>query len=106
MAPGTRGGAPHDEVGRQLDGAVADWTVSADAMRWSPERAEQPDEPPPPSSFPGVDVAAGVGSLLGLDPAAVRRVVAAAVSSVGMVAGDMVDEVRGWGARLGRHRPS
>jgi serine/threonine-protein kinase RsbW len=101
-----RGGVPHDELARQLDGAVADWTVSGDAMRWSPERAEQPDEPAPPSAFPGVDVAAGLGSVLGLDPATVRRLVSAAVSSMGMVAGDMVEEVRGWGARLGRRHPS
>jgi hypothetical protein len=44
--------------------------------------------------------------VLGLDPATVRRLVSAAVSSMGMVAGDMVEEVRGWGARLGRRHPS
>jgi serine/threonine-protein kinase RsbW len=87
-------------LGRQLDGATTDWTVSGDAMRWSPERADSPEEPRPPVAFPGIDVAAGLGSVLGLDGPTVRRLVAGALASMTMVASDMADEVRGWPGEL------
>jgi hypothetical protein len=87
-------------LGRQLDGATADWTVSGDAMRWCPERADAPEEPRPPLAFPGIDVAAGLGTVLGLDGPTVRRLVSGALASMTMVASDMVDEVRGWPGEL------
>ncbi|SFP90151.1 serine/threonine-protein kinase RsbW [Geodermatophilus dictyosporus] len=74
-----------------LDGAAGDVTVSGDAMRWSPERTE---ERPPSSGFPGVDVAAGLGSFLGLDPAAVRRLVSGALTRLSGAVGDAVGELR------------
>lgn len=84
---------------RQLDGATADWTVSGDAMRWCPERADAPDEPRP-LAFPGIDVAGGLGAVLGLDGPTVRRLVSGARASMTMVASVMVEEVRGWPGEL------
>ena len=74
-----------------LDGAGADLTVSGDAMRWSPEQAGAAD---PPSAFSGLDVAAGIGEFLGLDPAAVRRLVSGAAGRLAAVAGGAVAELR------------
>ncbi|SFT66620.1 serine/threonine-protein kinase RsbW [Geodermatophilus amargosae] len=71
-----------------LEGASGDVSVSGDAMRWSPERAETPA---PPVAFPALDVAAGLGSVLGLDPAAVRRLVTGAVDRLTTVAADVAD---------------
>jgi hypothetical protein len=73
-----------------LDGAGADLTVSGDAMRWSPDRAEA--EPPP--AFPGADVAAGITEFLGFDPATVRRLVSEAAGRLAVAAGDAVAELR------------
>jgi hypothetical protein len=74
-----------------IDGATGDITMSGDAMRWSPELAEGHAAA---ASFPGVDVAAGFGSLLGLDGSGVRRLVSGAVTSLATVAGDVVSELR------------
>jgi hypothetical protein len=76
-----------------IDGATGDITMSGDAMRWSPELAEGQGRGAA-SSFPGVDVAAGFGSLLGLDGAGVRRLVSGAVNQLALVAGDVVSELR------------
>jgi hypothetical protein len=76
-----------------LDGATGDYAVSGDAMRWSPELAEQPARTPP-GDLPGVDVAAGLGSLLGLDGAGVRRLVSGALYSLSTAASDVVGELR------------
>ena len=76
-----------------IDGATGDWSMSGDAMRWSPELAAgQVREPA--ASFPGVDVAAGFGALIGLDGAGVRRLVSGALTSLGAVASDVVTEFR------------
>ncbi|MGY1778447.1 SpoIIE family protein phosphatase [Geodermatophilus sp. SYSU D00804] len=74
-----------------LEGATGDVSVSGDAMRWTPGPAEPPEPPP---GFPGVDVAAGLGSVLGLDPVAVRRLVSGAVDRLTTVAGDVAGGLR------------
>jgi hypothetical protein len=68
-----------------IDGAGADWTVSSDAMRWSPERTA--GEP-----FDGVDCGTGVAEAL--RPYA-RRLAARAAAPFAEVATDMLDELRG-----------
>ncbi len=76
-----------------IDGATGDWTMSGDAMRWSPEvaaRAAQPGS----SELPGLEVAAGIGAGQGLDMDALRRHVSGALTSMGAVAGDMLSEIR------------
>ncbi len=83
--------AASDDLSDALDGAVGDLTVSGDAMRWSPEQAAAAT---PPAAFPGLDVAAGSGSVLGLDAAAVRRLVSGAVTRMATVAGEAVAELR------------
>ncbi len=96
MGPADEDGVPpraaSEDLSDALDGAGGDLTVSGDAMRWSPEQAAAPA--PPPSSFPGLDVAAGVGSALGLDPAVVRRLVSGAVTRMATIAGEAVAELR------------
>ncbi|MGY1703626.1 hypothetical protein ACI79C_03560 [Geodermatophilus sp. SYSU D00697] len=76
-----------------IDGATGDITMSGDAMRWSPELADGHGRGAA-ASFPGVDVAAGFGSLLGLDGSGMRRLVSGAVTSLATVAGDVVSELR------------
>jgi serine/threonine-protein kinase RsbW len=78
------------ELAEAFDGAGEDWTVSGDAMRWSPGRAGQ--RPPDPR---GVDVAAGIGAVLRVHPDTVRRVVNRAVTPFALVAADVLDELRG-----------
>jgi serine/threonine-protein kinase RsbW len=73
-----------------MDGAGEDWTVSGDAMRWSPGRVAQ-QEP----DRPGVDVAASLGAVLHVHPDTVRRVVSRAVTPFALVAADVLDELRG-----------
>jgi hypothetical protein len=80
-------------VTEAIDGATGDISMSGDAMRWSPELAETEGRAPE-SAFPGLDVAAGFGSLLGLDGPGVRRLVSGAVTSLATVAGDVVAELR------------
>jgi hypothetical protein len=81
-------------VTESIDGATGDITMSGDAMRWSPELAEGHGRETASSFLPGVDVAAGFGSLLGLDGAGVRRLVSGAVNQLALVAGDVVSELR------------
>ncbi|NYJ03997.1 hypothetical protein [Petropleomorpha daqingensis] len=80
-----------DTVAQALDGATGDYAVSGDAMRWSPELAEQPGRS---TAVPGLDVAVGLGSVLGLDAAGVRRLVSGALFSLTSAASDVVSELR------------
>lgn len=76
-----------------LDGSTGDYAVSGDAMRWSPELAETPVRVPV-GELSGLDVAAGLGSVLGLDGAGVRRLVTGAFVSLTTAAGEVVSELR------------
>jgi hypothetical protein len=84
---------PGDPVAEALDGATGDYAVSGDAMRWSPELAETPSRSPL-GELAGLDVAAGLGSVLALDGAGVRRLVTGAFLSLSSAAGDVVSELR------------
>jgi hypothetical protein len=92
-----------DPVATSIDGAIGDWSVSGDAMRWSPTLAERgPESMPPPGALAGLDVAAGLGSVLGLEAGGVRRLVSGALSSLTVAASDVVQEFR----QLTRGTPS
>jgi len=78
-------------VAEAIDGATGDWSMSGDAMRWSPDLAERG---PAEGELRGVDVAAGMGTGLGLDMNGVRRLVSGALTSLGAVATDVVSEFR------------
>ena len=83
-----------DPVAASIDGAIGDWSVSGDAMRWSPALAERGPESVPPGTMAGLDVAAGLGSVLGLESGGVRRLVSGALSSLSVAASDVVREMR------------
>jgi hypothetical protein len=74
-----------------IDGATGDWSMSGDAMRWSPDLAERG---PAGDELLGLDVAVGLGAGLGLDLTGVRRLVAGALTSLGSVATEVVSEFR------------
>ncbi|TQN42035.1 hypothetical protein FHU33_1427 [Blastococcus colisei] len=74
-----------------IDGATGDWSMSGDAMRWSPELAEREGSV---GELSGMDIAAGLGTGLGLDMNGVRRLVSGALNSLGAVATDVVTEFR------------
>jgi hypothetical protein len=78
-------------VASAIDGATGDWSMSGDAMRWSPELA---DRDAPVGELRGIDVASGIGAGLGLDMNGVRRLVSGALNSLGSVATDVVSEFR------------
>src|SRR3712207_4443797 len=78
-------------VADAIDGATGDWSMSGDAMRWSPDLAERQ---PSLGELRGMDVAAGIGAGLGLDMTGVRRLVSGALNSLGAVAADVVSELR------------
>jgi hypothetical protein len=78
-------------VAEAIDGATGDWSMSGDAMRWSPDLAAGG---PAAGELRGVEVAAGIGSGLGLDMTGMRRLVSGALSSLGNVANDVVSEFR------------
>jgi hypothetical protein len=78
-------------VAEAIDGATGDWSMSGDAMRWSPDLAERG---PSEGELRGVDTAAGIGAGFGLDMTGVRRLVSGALSSLGTVASDVVSELR------------
>jgi hypothetical protein len=80
-----------NRVAEAIDGATGDWSMSGDAMRWSPELAEQG---PVHGELSGLDVAVGIGAGLGLDMDSVRRLVTGAITSLGTVATDVVTEFR------------
>jgi hypothetical protein len=89
---------PGNSVVEAIDGAVGDWSMSGDAMRWSPDLAEGRPAlggADGGDGFAGLDVAAGFGSALGLDMGGVRRLVSGALTSLGTVAGEVVQELRG-----------
>ncbi|SNS44273.1 hypothetical protein SAMN04488107_2578 [Geodermatophilus saharensis] len=95
MGPGDEDDAPRrapgEDLADALDGAGGDLTVSADAMRWSPDQVATPA---PPRGLPGIDVAVGIGEFLGFDAAALRRVVSGVATRLATVAGDAVAELR------------
>ncbi|MGY1846913.1 MULTISPECIES: hypothetical protein [unclassified Blastococcus] len=78
-------------VTEAIDGATGDWTLSGDAMRWSPDLAERR---PATGELGGLEAGSGVGSALGLDVQGVRRLVSGALVSLGTVATDVVTELR------------
>jgi hypothetical protein len=84
-------GAAENPVAAAIDGATGDWSMSGDAMRWSPELAERG---PAGGELRGLDAAVGIGSGLGLDMTGVRRLVSGALTSLGSVASDVVTELR------------
>jgi hypothetical protein len=83
-----------DPVATSIDGAIGDWSVSGDAMRWSPALAERGPESVPAGTLAGLDVAAGLGSVLGLEAGGVRRLVSGALSTLTVAATDVVQELR------------
>ena len=84
----TQPGNPNTEA---IDGATGDWSMSGDAMRWSPDLAQRESAA---GELRGMDVAAGIGAGLGLDMTGVRRLVTGALNSLGAVASDVVTEFR------------
>src|SRR6478752_1347472 len=78
-------------VAEAIDGATGDWSMSGDAMRWSPDLAARG---PAVGELRGVESAAGVGTSLGLDMTGMRRLVTGALNSLGAVASDVVSEFR------------
>jgi len=78
-------------VAEAIDGATGDWSMSGDAMRWSPDLVSRE---PSVGELRGMDVAAGIGAGLGLDMTGVRRLVSGALTSLGAVASDVVTEFR------------
>jgi hypothetical protein len=66
-----------------FDGAGADISVSADAMRWSPRRAESPAD--------GVDCSTGLREVVRWRA---RRLVSRAMAPFAWVAADMADDAR------------
>jgi len=87
-------GAASDVIAQALDGATGDYAVSGDAMRWSPDLAERPARSGSSPAMPGLEAAAGLGSVLGLDAAGVRRLVSGALYSLTTAASDVVSELR------------
>jgi hypothetical protein len=79
-----------NSVAKAIDGATGDWSMSGDAMRWSPDLAEQG---PAAGELHGIELAAGLGSGLGLDVAGVRRLVSGALTSLSTVASEVVNDV-------------
>jgi hypothetical protein len=82
---------PGNPITEAIDGATGDWSMSGDAMRWSPDLAERD---PAAGELRGMDVGAGIGAGLGLDMNGVRRLVSGALTSLGAVANDVVTEFR------------
>jgi hypothetical protein len=77
-------------VAQAIDGATGDWSMSGDAMRWSPELAERGAA----AELRALDSPVGLGGGLGLDMNGVRRMVSGALTSLGSVATDVVTELR------------
>ena len=83
--------ARSNPVTEAIDGATGDWSLSGDAMRWSPELAERA---PVTEELGGTGTGSGIGAALGLDVPGVRRLVSGALTSLGTVATDVVTELR------------
>jgi hypothetical protein len=78
-------------VTESIDGATGDWSMSGDAMRWSPDLAERG----PAGSEPGgPETGTALGTGLGLEIDGIRRLVSGALNSLGAVATDVVSELR------------
>jgi hypothetical protein len=88
---GTANSVATNPVATAIDGATGDWSMSGDAMRWSPELAERGAAG---AELRGLDTAVGLGAGLGLDMNGVRRLVSGALTSLGSVASDVVTELR------------
>jgi hypothetical protein len=86
--------AAADPVAESIDGATGDWSVSGDAMRWSPELAERGPETAEAGPMAGLDVAAGLGAVLALEAGGVRRLVSGALTTLTVAASDVVQELR------------
>ena len=86
--------AAADPVAESIDGATGDWSVSGDAMRWSPELAERGPDAGPAGQLAGLDVAAGLGAVLSLEAGGVRRLVNGALTTLTVAATDVVQELR------------
>jgi len=82
---------PVNPVAEAIDGATGDWSMSGDAMRWSPDLAARG---PAAGELRGVEVAPGISTGLGLDMTGMRRLVTGALNSLGAVASDVVSEFR------------
>ena len=82
---------PMNPLADAIDGATGDWSMSGDAMRWSPELADKEGSV---GELRGLDAGAGLAAGLGLDMNGVRRLVSGALSSLGAVATDVVSEFR------------
>ncbi|MCW2701346.1 MAG: uncharacterized protein JWQ45_2881 [Blastococcus sp.] len=80
-----------NSVAQSIDGATGDWSMSGDAMRWSPGLAEHGATG---GELRGLDPAVGSGAGTGLDRNSVRRLVSGALTSLGSVASDVVTELR------------
>jgi hypothetical protein len=78
-------------VAQAIDGATGDWSMSGDAMRWSPELAERGAAA---AELRALDSPVGLGGGMGLDMNGVRRLVSGALTSLGSVASDVVTELR------------
>ncbi len=87
-------GVAPDPLAEAIDGATGDWSVSGDAMRWSPELAERGPEGPPGGPLAGLDVAAGFGAVLSLEAGGVRRLVTGALTTLTVAASEVVQELR------------
>jgi hypothetical protein len=90
----SRGGAvAHvvNPIAESIDGATGDWSMSGDAMRWSPDLAERG---PATGELGGPEAAPGLGVGLGLEIDGIRRLVSGALNSLGAVATDVVSELR------------
>ena len=77
-------------VAESIDGATGDWSMSGDAMRWSPELADRG----PAGAELALESATGLGAGLGLDVDGIRRLVSGALTSIGSVATEVVSELR------------
>jgi hypothetical protein len=78
-------------VTEAIDGATGDWSMSGDAMRWSPDVAERA---PAGGELGGLEAGSGIGPALALDVAGVRRMVSGALTSLGAVATEVAGELR------------
>jgi hypothetical protein len=78
-------------IAEAIDGATGDWSMSGDAMRWSPDLAARG---PSGGELRGIESGSGVGTALGLDMTGMRRLVTGALNSLGNVANDVVNEFR------------